>query len=82
MKYFRIFYFLYIVDQIIDSHKITFEHYNTYEGISRILFSIEIMLQESRNLSKVHDNFYDFDGEILFEKLYIIREEVLTIESK
>jgi len=38
---FRIYYFLYFVDQIIDSLKRRFEHYNTYENIFRFLFSVE-----------------------------------------
>lgn len=68
-----------------------FEQYSTYENIFEFLFNIERLRSLSdRDLKACckhletrlkHDDSLDLDGEILFEKLKVIRE-VLTVESK
>lgn len=88
---FRSHYFLYIVDQTIDSLDRRFEQYNTYENIFGFLFSIErLKLVSDRNLKECckhletclkHDDSLDLDGEILFEELKVIRE-FLKVKSK
>ena len=89
---FRIHYFLYIVDQAIDSlNRRLFEQYSTYEDYFGFLFSIETLKSfsdENLKLSCInletylkHGNSYDLDGEILFQELKVIRE-ILTVESK
>ncbi|RDY05647.1 hypothetical protein CR513_10495, partial [Mucuna pruriens] len=88
---FRIHYFLYIVDQTIDSLNRRFEQYNTYKEIFRSLFSIKRLKSFPDQDLKLccnhletylkHDNRYDLDGKILFQELKVIRE-ILTIKSK
>lgn len=75
---FRIYYFLYIVDQAVGLIKRKFEHYNTCEETFGFLFSIKRLESFSNQDLKLcckhlethlkHYSSYDLDGKILSEE--------------
>ncbi|XP_028956413.1 uncharacterized protein [Malus domestica] len=81
---FRVHYFLYIIDQAIDSLKRRFEEYRAYDDIFGFLFTSERL--NSMDNDKLKDccdrlqnflkkgEFVDVDGDALFVELKLLRE--------
>ena len=83
-KYFRIDYFLYIVDKAISSIENRFEQFQIYDDIFGFLFNFtKLKSLDDDSLQKYclklesflkHDVYYDIDGLDLFSKLKFLKE--------
>ncbi|XP_075634220.1 uncharacterized protein LOC142606769 [Castanea sativa] len=90
-EYFRINYFLYIVDQAISSIESRFEQFQIYENIFGFLFNFEklksldddSLKKNCLNLecSLTHETYSDIDGLDLYSELKILREFLQTNEN-
>ncbi|KAM4115680.1 hypothetical protein ACJW30_04G169000 [Castanea mollissima] len=78
-EYFRINYFLYIVDQAISSIESRFEQFQIYENI----FDDDSLKKNCLNLecSLTHETYSDIDGLDLYSELKILREVLQTNEN-
>ncbi|KAM4072324.1 hypothetical protein ACB094_11G129900 [Castanea mollissima] len=78
-EYFRINYFLYIVDQAISSIESRFEQFQIYENI----FDDDNLKKNCLNLecSLTHETYSDIDGLDLYSELKILREVLQTNEN-
>ena len=82
-EYFRINYFLYIVDQAIFSIESRFEQFQIYENIFGFLFNFEkLKALDDNSLKKYclnlesflkHDIYYDIDGLDLLSELTVLK---------
>jgi hypothetical protein len=91
-EYFRIDYFLFIVDQAISSIKQRFEQFHIYEELFGFLFNFEkLKLSDDNSLKDkclclesvlTYKNSIDIDGLDLFSELKILREVIQTEENK
>ena len=88
-EYFRVDFFLYIVDQAISSIQNRFEQFTAYENIFEFLFNIKKLKSlNEEDLKKYclnlefflkHGDYSDIDGLDLFSELKVLKE-VLQIE--
>ena len=91
-EYFRIDYFLFIIDQAISSIKQRFEQLHIYEELFGFLFNFEKLKSSDDNSLKdkclclesalTYKNSIDIDGLDLFSELKILREVIQTEENK
>ena len=90
-EYFRINYFLYIVDQAISSIESRFEQFQIYEDIFGFLFNFEkLKALDDNSLKKYclnlesflkHDVYYDINGLDLYSELIVLKEVVQIDEN-
>ena len=85
-EYFRIHYFLFIIDQAIGSLKRRFEEYQAYDDIFGFLFTSErLNLMDNDKLKDCcdrlqnflkKDELFDFDGDALLVELKLLQERL------
>ena len=92
-EYFRINYFLYIVDQAISSIESRFEQFQIYENIFGFLFNFEKLksldddgLKKKKNCLNLesfltHETYSDIDGLDLFLELKVLKEILQISEN-